>query len=287
MSCITPTSIKSPIAPTWCPGCGDFIILNSLQKAVSDLQLEEENLVIVNGIGCAGNMADFNRCYGFHSLHGRALASAIGMKLANHNLKIIVIAGDGDIYGEGLSHFIEACRGNHDLTLLVHNNGRYSLTTGQASPTSKKGLKAKSTPTGLIEEPLNPLLLALSTSASFVARGYSAKPVQLIELIKKAIQHPGFALVDIMQLCPSFNKEMNHPWFTPLVYELSETDHDSHNFQQALAKTLEPDKIPLGIYFEKTDSIPYHQQVPQLQKGSLLSQFSNQINLQAAWSKMI
>lgn len=286
MSCITPDSIKSPITPTWCPGCGDFIILNSLQKALSDLKLEEENTVIVNGIGCAGNMADFNRCYGFHSLHGRGLASAIGIKLANHDLKVIAIAGDGDIYGEGLAHFIEACRGNHDLTLIVHNNGRYSLTTGQASPTSKKGLKAKSTPTGLIEEPINPLLLALSTSATFVSRGYSAKPLQLTELIKKAIQHPGFALVDVMQLCPSFNKDMGHPWFAPRIYELAETGHNPQDFQQALAKSLEPDKIPLGIYFENPNSVPYHQQVPQLSSGSLLKQFKNEIDLQAAWARM-
>ncbi len=285
MPCITSDSIKSSVAPTWCPGCGDFIILNSLQKALADLQLDEAQTVIVNGIGCAGNMADFNRCYGFHALHGRALANAIGMKLANHNLKIIVIAGDGDIYGEGLAHFIEACRGNHDLTLIVHNNGRYSLTTGQASPTTKKGQKTKSTPTGLIEEPLNPILLALSTSATFVSRGYSAKPVQLIDLIKKGIQHPGFALVDVMQLCPTFNKDMGHPWFAPRIYELAETGHNAQDFSQALMKALEPEKIPLGVYYENPNSVPYHAQVTQLNQGTLLNRFKTEIDLQPIFQK--
>ena len=193
MTEISINSLLSPITCTWCPGCGNFLILHAIKQALIELKLDESQVVFVYGIGCAGNGADFSRCHGFHALHGRALANAVGIKLANHKLHVIVLAGDGDIYGEGLNHLIEACRGNHDLTLLVHNNGRYSLTTGQAAPTTAKGIKTKSTPTGLIEQPLNPLLMALSAGATFVARGYSTQPAQLTQMFKTALLHPGFS----------------------------------------------------------------------------------------------
>lgn len=275
MSCFTTSSIKSSVKPTWCPGCGDFMILNSIQKAVSDLELPDQDVVFLYGIGCSGNMADFNKSYGFHGLHGRSIANAIGMKLSNHKLKIIVIGGDGDLYGEGLNHFIAAARGNHDITMIVHNNERYSLTTGQSSPTAETGTKTKSTPQGVVESQFNPLMMALAANASFVSRGYSTKPQQLTQLIKNAISHPGFSLVDTLQLCPTFNKQHNHPWFAERIYDLSENGHDSSDKAAAINKSQEENRFGLGILYQNKNSIAYHQQLEQLKSKSLLEQRSN------------
>ena len=285
MSCITTQSIKSPITPTWCPGCGNFMILNALQKALIELELEETNTVVFYGIGCSGNIADFNRSYGFHGLHGRALPNAIGAKLANHNLKIIVIAGDGDFYGEGLNHFISLARGNHDVTVIVHNNSRYSLTTGQSSPTTKKGTKTKSTPTGLVEKPFNPIASALVAEASFVSRGYSTKFLELIQLIKAGISHPGFSLIDVIQLCPTFNKEENHSFFAEKIYDLATEKHDSSDKMAAIIKAQETEKIPLGIFYQDKKSIPYHAHLSQIEKESLIKQRQNKTNIKVAMEK--
>lgn len=287
MSCITSTSIKSSIAPTWCPGCGDFLILNTLQKAIAEVELEEATTAIFYGIGCSGNMADFNKSYGFHGLHGRALASALGAKLANHDLKIIVIAGDGDMYGEGLNHFLSVARGNHDITLIIHNNERYSLTTGQSSPTTDQGTKTKSTPLGVIDESFNPIHMALAANASFVSRGYSAKIPQLLQLMKAAITHPGFALVDVMQLCPTFNKDHTHPWFAERIYDLAEQNHNPQDKMAAITRALETDKFPLGIFYQNPNSVPYHQQLPQLKAGSLISQWQPTVSIQPSLPEFI
>lgn len=286
MSCHTQQSLSSPITPTWCPGCGDFLIENSLKKAIIELDLAEKDTVIVYGIGCSGNMADFIRVYGMHGLHGRSLGNAIGIKLANHKLKVIVVAGDGDIYGEGIQHLIAAMRGNHDLTLIVHNNARYSLTTGQTSPTSKKGQVTKSTPQGAVEEPLNPMALAMINKATFVSRGYSVQVPQMVTLFKEAISHPGFALVDMLQLCPSFNKEMDHPWYQERVYDLANTEHNPADFSQALTKALDMQKLATGILYQDKNSIPYHAQLPQLKEKSLLEQFASTIDLTKAISEL-
>lgn len=285
MPCITPASIKSPITSTWCPGCGDFMILNALQRALVELELEEANTVIFYGIGCSGNMADFNRAYGFHGLHGRALPNAIGAKLANHNLKIVVVAGDGDFYGEGLNHFISLARGNHDLTVIVHNNSRYSLTTGQSSPTTKKGTKTKSTPTGLVEKPFNPMAAAIVAESSFVSRGYSTKFLELIQLIKAGISHPGFSLVDVIQLCPTFNKKEHHPFFAERIYDLDKTNHDSSDKIAAIIKAQEIKKVPLGIFYQDKKSVPYHAHLPQLEKKTLVKQWSAKTSIKKAIAK--
>lgn len=287
MSCHTTTSIKSSITPTWCPGCGDFMILNSLQRSIAELELEETSTVIFYGIGCSGNMADFNHVYGFHGLHGRALPSAIGAKLSNHKLKIILIAGDGDFYGEGLNHFISLARGNHDVTVIIHNNSRYSLTTGQSSPTTKKGVKTKSTPTGVVEKPFNPIASALAAETSFVARAYSAKLPQMTQLMKDAISHPGFALVDVIQLCPTFNKKENHPYFANLIYDLADENHNSQDKMAAIMKAQETDRMPLGIFYQDKASVPYHSHLSQLEKQSLVEQWKPTRNIEAAMVEFI
>lgn len=280
---ITSDSIKSPIMPTWCPGCGNFAIWASMQQAFLQLGLNQEELVIVYGIGCSGNMADFFRVYGFHGLHGRSIANAVGIKLANHKLKVVVVGGDGDLYGEGLNHLIAAARGNHDLTVLVHNNQRYSLTTGQTSPTSDKGTKTKSTPDGVIEKSFNPLTTALDNGASFVARAYAGKAPQMIDLIKKGINHEGFALIDILQPCPTFNKDNTYQWFHSKVYDLATDEGFDHRNQElAWKKAQEAERLPIGLLYHNPELPAYHTQLRQLVDQSLLNQFLEIRNINQA-----
>lgn len=286
MPCFDQTTIKSSIAPTWCPGCGDFMILSSLQKALVELQTPKEEVVLVYGIGCSGNMADFNATYGLHALHGRAIANAIGIKLANHKLKVIVIAGDGDLYGEGLNHLVAGMRGNHDLTVLVHDNARYSLTTGQTAPTTQAGTKTKSTPTGAIEQTFNPIMTALTFGASFVARGYTAQPVELTQLIKAGITHHGFALLDIFQLCPTFNKEQTHPWFAERVYNLQTEKHDASNKAEAWTLAMTETKLPLGIIYQDKTSVAYHEKVFKQLDLSLIDRQTNTVELSSALEEL-
>jgi 2-oxoglutarate/2-oxoacid ferredoxin oxidoreductase subunit beta len=288
MSKITPITLKSPIMPTWCPGCGNFAIWASMQQSFSTIEIEHQNLVMVYGIGCSGNMADFLKVYGFHGLHGRGIANAIGIKLANHKLKVVVVGGDGDLYGEGLNHLIAAARGNHDITVLVHNNQRYSLTTGQTSPTSTKGTKTKSTPNGVVEESINPLVTAIDNHASFVARGYAGNAPQLIALIKAAILHEGFSLIDILQPCPTFNKENTYQWFNSKVYNLDEDEtYDRSSREFAWKKAQEIEKLATGLIYWNKEAKAYHKQLPQLEVATLLDQFRESIYLEQAYHRFI
>lgn len=282
---VTKDILASPIKPTWCAGCGNFSILTALKQALVELELNIEDVVMIFGIGCSGNMADFIKGYGLHSLHGRGLANAIGIKLANHKLKVIMIGGDGDIYGEGLNHLVAASRGNHDLTALVHNNHRYSLTTGQMSPTSKKGSKGKSTPQGLIETAINPMTTAIAADAGFVARAYLGNLTQTVELIKAAILHEGFSLVDILQPCPSFNKEQDYNWYAKNTKPL-ELDYDLKDQAAALARASKKDVLELGVFYQ-TKRPAYHQQLEQIEEKSLVEKFPFEADLEAAVESFI
>ncbi len=275
-------SLASPYFPTWCPGCGNFGVWTALKNALVELNLPEEELVVVYGVGCSGNMADFNRVYGFHALHGRAIPNAIAMKLANHRLNIIVVAGDGDTYGEGLNHFLSAVRGNHNVTLLVHDNQVYGLTTGQTAPTTEKGTKTKSTPMGAPDAPVNPIGLALTADATFVARGFSGNIAHLTGLIKAAIQHPGFALVDMFQPCFTFNKVNTYHYFKERVYKLEDVNHNPQDRGAAWQKTYEHDKLPIGIFYQDPNSVAFHQTLAQLQTAPLTKQSVEQVDLSVA-----
>src|SRR6266852_5296124 len=188
---------QSDVEPDWCPGCGDFGVLRALEIAAGKLGIKPKDLVVVSGIGCSSNLPGFIHTYGVHSLHGRAVAVATGIKLANHDLKVVITGGDGDGYGIGIGHFIHAMRRNLDLTYIVMDNQIYGLTTGQASPTTEKGHKTKSTPRGNVELPINPMALALVSGATYVARGFSGEAKHLAELIAGGIMHKGFSLVDV------------------------------------------------------------------------------------------
>lgn len=278
MAVTSEVTLKSPIFPTWCPGCGDYGIWSAIKKALAESNIPEEQLVIVFGVGCSGNMADFLRCYGFHALHGRGLANAEAIKMANHDLKVLVIAGDGDTYGEGMGHFIAACRGNHDITVVVHNNQVYGLTTGQAAPTTPKTWKTKSTPTGQVEEPVNPVALAVSSGATFVARGYAGNIPLTTELIKKALTHKGFSLVDTFQPCVTFNKQNTHAWYNEHVNKLEEGRNLSDKLE-AIKLSMDTEKLHLGILYEDTTQHAYHEAIPNLSKGPLVKQFPSQVSL--------
>ena len=244
---------KSETRPDWCPGCGDFGVLNSLVQAVSNLEIDPKDLLIVSGIGCSSNLPGFIHAYGFHSLHGRAMAVASGAKLANPDLHVVVTGGDGDGYGIGIGHFIHAMRRNLDVTYIVMDNQTYGLTTGQASPTSSRNFVTKSTPKGVTEDPINPIALALVAGASYVSRGFSGDPKHLTDLIQNGIKHKGFSLVDVFSPCVTWNKVNTYDYFRQNCYKLNGPDYDTKNFDIAMKKSRETSpKIPIGLFYEET-----------------------------------
>ena len=248
---------KPEVAPDWCPGCGDFGVLTGLFQACADLQIQPHDLLVVSGIGCSSNLPGFIRSYGVHSLHGRALPFATGSKLANQAMTVVVTGGDGDGYGIGLNHFIQAMRRNIDVTYIVMDNEIYGLTTGQASPTTETGMTTKTTPLGNLEGMLNPLALALAAGCGYIARGFSGQPKHLVELYKAGIQHPGFALIDVFSPCVTFNKHNTYPWFRERVYKLEDENHETSNFHAAMDRALEwGDRIPIGLFYVNPDPPP-------------------------------
>ena len=257
--------------PTWCPGCGDWSIGIAIKKALVELGFTPSDVCVVFGIGCSGNMNDFLNAYAIHSLHGRAIPNAIGVKIANHKLPVIAVVGDGDCYGEGGNHLIHACRGNHDITVIVHDNAVYGLTTGQVAPTAPKGMKSKSTPQGIIERPLNPLSLALTQGATFVAQAFAGRVPQMIELIKAGIRHKGFSLVNILQPCVTFNKVNTYQYYLKRCFEVS-NDHDKKNLLgaiQLVEESFAKEKFPLGILYQ-VEKPTYTDQIEQIKDTTLL-----------------
>jgi 2-oxoglutarate ferredoxin oxidoreductase subunit beta len=233
---------------SWCPGCGNYGILNILKQALTELDIIPENLVMVSGIGQAAKIPHYLRCNFFNGLHGRALPPATAIKAANPGLTVIAESGDGDMYGEGGNHFIHTIRRNPDITNIVHNNMVYGLTKGQASPTSQPGFQTPVQVNGVINEPFNPIAVALALDASFVARAFIGDATQAKEIFKKAIMHRGYALVDVLQPCVSFNKLNTYQWFKEHTYYLDES-HDPADRNAAFAKAIETDKLPLGIFY--------------------------------------
>ena len=262
------------VDPDWCAGCGDFGVLKSLKSATTDNGVKPHELLLVSGIGCSSNLPGFFYSYAVHSLHGRALPVATGAKLANHNLKVVITGGDGDGYGIGIGHFIHTMRRNLDLTYIVMDNEIYGLTTGQASPTTAEGHKTKTTPRGNVEKPINPLALALTAGATFVARGFSAQPAQLTSLIEQAMAHKGFALIDVFSPCVTYNKLNTYSWFKERVYKLEdeETNRDLTDFSSAMIKAMEFDsRIPIGLIY-KIEKPTYEDTEPVLLNGPLVDQ---------------
>lgn len=248
--------------PDWCPGCGDFGIQVAVKQALVNLQIEPHNVAIVAGIGCSSKLTHWVDTYGLHALHGRSLPPAVAVKFSNPKLTVISDSGDGDGYGIGMGHLIHTMRRNVDMTYLVHDNMVYGLTKGQSSPTSQKGYKSPSTPFGVIEQPVNPIALAMAAGATFIARGSAGDAIQLTKIIEEAIKHKGFALVDILQPCVTFNKINTYAYFMQNCYKLeSDPNYDPTNFGMAMEKALQTDKIPTGIFY-KTERPTYEEEDP-------------------------
>ncbi|EWG06601.1 MAG: 2-oxoglutarate ferredoxin oxidoreductase subunit beta [Candidatus Aramenus sulfurataquae] len=260
----------------WCPGCGNFGILNAEQKAIQELGLDFKKVVIVSGIGCSGKIPHFLKIpiSGVHTLHGRAIAYATGIKLSNPSLEVIVNGGDGDLLGIGAGHFVNAGRRNIDMTVIIHDNGVYALTKGQASPTLRRGDKPKSLPLPNISDNVNPIALALSAGYTFVARGYAYDVNGLKELIKQAIRHKGLAVIDVLQPCPTYNDIYTKEFYDKRVYYLSsekdwdpvvrKPEEEGEKMAKAMLKSLEwGDRIPIGVFYQNELVSTYEERIVQ------------------------
>lgn len=243
---------------TWCAGCGNFGILSAFRKAIPKLEkqgIDRKHLIISAGIGCHGKIFDYVPLSGMYSLHGRSMATVQGIKLGNPNLKVLTFAGDGDAFGEGISHMIFAAKRNADITVIVHNNGTYALTTGQFSPTSQKGFKGPSLPSGNVEEPLNPLSLMLEAGASFVARGYAGRIDHLANLMVEAVLHEGFSYIDVLQ--PSVVFTNTYKEYNSLVEMI---EKPAVRLEDAVQLAKRFDKIPIGVFYKISKPV-YHQEL--------------------------
>ncbi len=257
---------------TWCPGCGDFAILRALKLALADLSIEPHQALLVSGIGCGSKLPDYMSINGYMTIHGRPLPVATGAKLANPELHIIVVNGDGDSYGIGGNHFVQTCRRNPNITQVVENNQIYGLTKGQYSPTSDKGFVTTTSPDGAIELAFNPMAVALGAGATFIARAFAGEPKHIAQLIAEGVRHRGYALIDVLQPCVTFNRVNTYEWYRQRVYHLENESYDPAGREAAWAKAHEwEERIPLGILYRVEGLPTYEDQVAALAGGSPVS----------------
>lgn len=269
---VTLKDYASPVQSAWCPGCGNFGILNGIKRALVELDLSPHQVVIYSGIGQAAKLPDYMNVTAFTSLHGRPIPIAQGAHLANHGLKAIVHSGDGDTYGIGGNHFMHVMRRNMDVTIIAHNNLIYGLTKGQYSPTSPQGFPSKTSPPpeGALERPVNPLTLALSAGATFVARSFAGDSKHLTAMMVAAIQHKGVALLDVLQPCVVFNPNYSFDFYRERVYRLEEEGYEPTDRQAAWQKAQEwGERIPVGLFYREEGRPSYEDRVPALQAGPL------------------
>ncbi|MBE3596090.1 MAG: 2-oxoacid:ferredoxin oxidoreductase subunit beta [Hydrogenibacillus sp.] len=270
---VTFKEFRNDVAPNWCPGCGDFAVLAAMQRAFANLGLTPEQVAVVSGIGCSGRISGYIHTYGFHGTHGRALALAQGLKIANRDLVVVASGGDGDGYAIGMNHTIHAIRRNIDLTYIVMDNQIYGLTKGQTSPRSQMGFQTKSTPKGSIESPLAPLQMALAAGATFVAQGFSSDVNQLVAIIEAGIRHPGFAMINVFSPCVTFNKINTYDWFREHVVPVETIEgYDPHDRNKAMQALMETDGMLTGIIYQDPDSVSYEDRIPGFQKTPLVKQ---------------
>jgi len=241
---------KSEVKVTWCPGCGDFGVLNATYKALAEQNYDTKDVVVVSGIGCSSRFPFFVSTYGFHGVHGRALPIATGIKMSRPELEVIVFGGDGDAFAIGAGHFVHACRRNIDMCYVIMDNAVYGLTKGQYSPTAAMGFVSKTTPGGSNEDGINPLMLAIASGATYVARGFSSKPKDLTKLIVDGINHKGFAVIDCYSPCPTFNKVNTFNYWRDETAPLP-ADHDPSDMGAAIRMALTLDPLYLGVFYQK------------------------------------
>jgi len=264
---VTVKDYAGSVKPTWCPGCGDYGILAAVKQGLVQAGLAPHQVLVVSGIGCGSKLPDYATVNGFMTLHGRPVPVATGAKLANHGLKVVTVHGDGDSMGLGMGHFIHTARRNLDIVDLIQNNQIYGLTKGQYSPTSDPGFITKTSPDGSFEMAANPVALALAAGGTFIARGFAGDTKRLASLIAQALDHTGYALVDILQPCVTFNRKNTYDWYRERVYSLEEEGYDPGDRVAAFQKALEwGDRIPLGVFYQ-TRRASYEEQVTALQEG--------------------
>ena len=282
---LKPADYKTEVHNDWCPGCGDFGILNAIQMTLAELQIPNYKTAIFSGIGCSGKTPHFIHTYGIHTLHGRVLPFAQGAKLCNPDLEVIAVGGDGDGLGIGVGHFVNSGRRNIDMTYIIYNNGVYGLTKGQASPTLKLGMKTKSLSQPNVNDAINPIALAFISGFTFIARGYAYDIGHLKNLLKKAIQHKGLSFVDILQPCPTYNDINTKEWFQgndkidnfgkamPRIYKLENNGYDGElrepeKYYELAIKVIEKsnewgDKIPIGIFYQNEHTATYQERISE------------------------
>jgi 2-oxoglutarate ferredoxin oxidoreductase subunit beta len=271
---VTLMDFNTDTLPTWCKGCGNFAILSAIKMALAERDVAPHELLFVTGVGCGSKLPHYMRSMGFHGLHGRTLAVATGARLANHGLPVIAVHGDGDSFNEGMNHFVQTVRRNVNLVDVVQDNRIYGLTKGQYSPTSEKGKRTPTSPQGSIERPVNPPALAMTLGATFVSRGYSGELQHLAWLIGEAMDHPGYALVDVMQPCVTWNRSHAYGFYKDRVYKLQEEEgYDAGDREAAWEKAQEwGERIPIGIIYQGAPVPTYEEQVPSLEAGPLVKQ---------------
>ena len=271
-----PLELYEGIESAWCPGCGNFALLKAFKGALAELEIKPEDLLVVSGIGQSGKFPHYLKCNTFNGIHGRTLPVATGARLANPELKVVAVAGDGDCYGEGGNHFLAALRRNPDITLVVHNNQVYALTKGQASPTSDEGFKTLLQPEGVYYPPLHALAAAVAQDCSFVARGSATDPEHLKGLYKQAITHKGLALVEVLQPCVTFNRVNTYQWYRERVYRVEEAPgYEPENELWAYRKAKEwGERIPIGVIYRHPRPI-LEEVLPTMAGGPLVRQTLN------------
>lgn len=253
---------RNNVKPNWCPGCGDFSVQAAIQKACANIGLEPEQLALITGIGCSGRLSGYVNSYGVHSIHGRALPMAQGVKMANQELTVIASGGDGDGFAIGMGHTIHALRRNIDITYIVMDNQIYGLTKGQTSPSSAHGFVTKTTPEGSIEKHVSPLELALASGATFVAQSFSSDIKDLTSIIEAAVNHKGFSFVNVFSPCVTYNKVNTYDWFKENLTKLADIeDYDHTNKQLAINTVHEQDGLVTGIVYQDTDAPTYESQI--------------------------
>jgi 2-oxoglutarate/2-oxoacid ferredoxin oxidoreductase subunit beta len=241
---------RSDEKPTWCPGCGDYGVLNAAYNAMREKGYDPKDIVVVSGIGCSSRLPFFVSTYGFHGVHGRTMPVATGLKAARPDLPVLVMGGDGDAFAIGGGHFIHAARRNVDVTYIVMDNNIYGLTKGQTSPTSRTGFTTKTTPKGSMDRAVNPLMLALTCGATFVARAFSGQPKELAELVVQGINHKGFSVIDVFSPCPTFNKVNTFKMYREQTARLP-GDHDATSLDEAIRMAMSPDPLYLGVFYRE------------------------------------
>ncbi|MFQ6058741.1 MAG: 2-oxoacid:ferredoxin oxidoreductase subunit beta [Anaerolineae bacterium] len=262
---------RSGAKPIWCPGCGDYGVLSSFYKALSELNIPPEKVAIASGIGCSGRFPAFVNAYGFHGVHGRALPLATGIKMANPDLVVFAMGGDGDAFSIGAGHLPHAARRNVDITYIVMDNEIYGLTKGQPSPTSELGIVRKASPYGSVERPLNPIAMALAYDATFVARAFSARPQDMIQLFIRGIQHQGFSFIQVLSPCVTFYDTYRH--FKQVTVDIP-PDHDVTDKAKAMALALDEERLYLGVFYQRENELPYDARVRAVQERAQGDGFS-------------